>query len=414
MLKHGFRQMFLGMEQVSSLSRLLNLHRLLQQKESNQLKKENKIKKAFVSVGACFCALLGMLTACTQPAPTSQESGYKTMTVKKENRLLTNSYSAVVKGRQSVEIRPQVSGTITEICVKEGAKVHKGQVLFVIDQVPYKAALQTALANVKSAEAAVATARLTSDSKEELYKERVVSDFDRQTAQNSLLEAEASLAQAKANETNARNDLSYTVVRSPVDGVAGMSSYRVGALVNSSITTPLLTVSDDEEVYVYFSTTENQMLSLLRQYGSVDKALAGMPKVSLQLSDGVKYAHEGVIDAISGTIDTGTGAVSLRAVFPNPEGMLRNGSTATLVLPYTKENALVVPQEATFEIQDKVYVYKVNESGKAESAQVTVFPLNNGQEYIVESGLQEGEVIVAEGAGLIQENTQVLSLHTEK
>ena len=105
---------------------------------------------------------------------------------------------------------------------------------------------------------------------------------------------------------------------------------------------------------------------------------AGMPKVSLQLSDGVKYAHEGVIDAISGTIDTGTGAVSLRAVFPNPEGMLRNGSTATLVLPYTKENALVVPQEATFEIQDKVYVYKVNESGKAESAQVTVFPLNNG------------------------------------
>lgn len=414
MLKQGFGQMFLGMEQVSSLFRLLNLHRLLQQKESNQLKKENKMKKAFVSVGACFCALLGMLTACTQPAATSQESGYKTMTVKKENRLLTNSYSAVVKGRQSVEIRPQVSGTITEICVKEGAKVHKGQVLFVIDQVPYKAALQTALANVKSAEAAVATARLTFDSKEELFKERVVSDFDRQTAQNSLLEAEASLAQAKANETNARNDLSYTVVRSPVDGVAGMSSYRVGALVNSSITTPLLTVSDDEEVYVYFSMTENQMLSLIRQYGSVDKALAGMPKVSLQLSDGVKYAHEGVIDAISGTIDTGTGAVSLRAVFPNPEGMLRNGSTATLVLPYTKENALVVPQEATFEIQDKVYVYKVNESGKAESAQVTVFPLNNGQEYIVESGLQEGEVIVAEGAGLIQENTQILSLHTEK
>jgi membrane fusion protein (multidrug efflux system) len=406
--------MFLGMEQVSSLSRLLNLHRLLQQKESNQLKKKNKMKKAFVSVGACFCALLGMLTACTQPASTSQESGYKTMTVKKENRLLTNSYSAVVKGRQSVEIRPQVSGTITEICVKEGAKVHKGQVLFVIDQVPYKAALQTALANVKSAEAAVATARLTFDSKEELFKERVVSDFDRQTAQNSLLEAEASLAQAKTNETNARNDLSYTVVRSPVDGVAGMSSYRVGALVNSSITTPLLTVSDDKEVYVYFSMTENQMLSLIRQYGSVDKALAGMPKVSLQLSDGVKYAHEGVIDAISGTIDTGTGAVSLRAVFPNPEGMLRNGSTATLVLPYTKENALVVPQEATFEIQDKVYVYKMNESGKAESAQVTVFPLNNGQEYIVESGLQEGEVIVAEGAGLIQENTQILSLHTEK
>lgn len=372
------------------------------------------MKKAFVFVGTCLVTLLGLLTACTQSAGTSQEGGYKTMTVKKENRLLTNSYSAVVKGRQSVEIRPQVSGTITDICVKEGAKVQKGQVLFVIDQVPYQAALQTAVANVKSAEAAVATARLTSDSKEELFKERVVSDFDRQTARNSLLEAEASLAQAKAAETNARNDLSYTVVRSPVNGVAGMSSYRVGALVNSSITTPLLTVSDDEEIYVYFSLTENQILSLVRQYGSVEKALAGMPKVSLLLSDGTTYVHEGTVDAISGTIDTETGAISLRAVFPNPEGMLRNGSTATLVLPYTKNNVLVVPQEATFEIQDKVYVYKVNADGKAESAQVTVFPLNNGQEYIVESGLQEGDVIVAEGAGLIQENTQILSAHTEK
>lgn len=372
------------------------------------------MKKAFVFVGTCLVTLLGLLTACTQSGGTSQEGGYKTMTVKKENRLLTNSYSAVVKGRQSVEIRPQVSGTITDICVKEGAKVQKGQVLFVIDQVPYQAALQTALANVKSAEAAVATARLTSDSKEELFKEKVVSDFDRQTARNSLLEAEASLAQAKAAETNARNDLSYTVVRSPVNGVAGMSSYRVGALVNSSITTPLLTVSDDEEIYVYFSLTENQILSLVRQYGSVEKALAGMPKVSLLLSDGTTYAHEGTVDAISGTIDTETGAISLRAVFPNPEGMLRNGSTATLVLPYTKNDVLVVPQEATFEIQDKVYVYKVNKEGKAESAQMTVFPLNNGQEYIVESGLQEGDVIVAEGAGLIQENTQILSAHTEE
>lgn len=372
------------------------------------------MKKAFVFVGMCLVTLLGLLTACTQSAGTSQEGGYKTMTVKKENRLLTNSYSAVVKGRQSVEIRPQVSGTITDICVKEGAKVQKGQVLFVIDQVPYQAALQTAVANVKSAEAAVATARLTSDSKEELFKEKVVSDFDRQTARNSLLEAEASLAQAKAAETNARNDLSYTVVRSPVNGVAGMSSYRVGALVNSSITTPLLTVSDDEEIYVYFSLTENQILSLVRQYGSVEKALADMPKVSLLLSDGTTYAHEGTVDAISGTIETETGAISLRAVFPNPEGMLRNGSTATLVLPYSKNDVMVVPQEATFEIQDKVYVYKVNKEGKAESAQVTVFPLNNGQEYIVESGLQEGDVIVAEGAGLIQENTQILSVHTEK
>lgn len=368
--------------------------------------------KRFLVWGLC-CA--GMLAGCQQKAG-MQSSGdtYPLLTVKPEDRQLSVKYSAVIEGKQDVEVRPQVSGTITRVLVEEGAHVRKGEVLFVIDQVPYQAALQTAVANVKSAEAAVATARLTSDSKEELFKEKVVSDFDRQTARNSLLEAEASLAQAKAAETNARNDLSYTVVRSPVNGVAGMSSYRVGALVNSPITTPLLTVSDDEEIYVYFSLTENQILSLVRQYGSVEKALAGMPKVSLLLSDGTTYAHEGTVDAISGTIDTETGAISLRAVFPNPEGMLRNGSTATLVLPYTKNDVMVVPQEATFEIQDKVYVYKVNKEGKAESAQVTVFPLNNGQEYIVESGLQEGDVIVAEGAGLIQENTQILSAHTEK
>ena len=363
------------------------------------------MNRLFLPMSFASFSLALLFTACSQPAGQQGGSEYKLITVEKTDQTLTSSYTAVINGRQSVEIRPQVSGTITDICVNEGAKVTKGQTLFIIDQVPYQSALQTALANVKSAEAA--TARLTAESKEELFREHVVSDFDRQTAQNSLLEAEATLAQAKAEEINARNNLSYTVIKSPVDGVASMSSYRVGALVNSSITTPLLTVSDDEEIYVYFSMTEQQILSLARQYGTMDKALEEMPEVELRLSDGGMYAHKGKIDAISGTTDTETGAITLRAVFPNPERMLRNGSTATIIFPYVKKNVFVIPQEATFEIQDRVYVYKVNSEGKAESAQVTVFPLNNGKEYIVEDGLQQGETIVAEGAGLIQENTQV-------
>lgn len=207
---------------------------------------------------------------------------------------------------------------------------------------PYKAALETAIANVKSAEASVATARLTADSKEQLFKENVVSAFDLQTARNSLLQtahnsllqAEATLAQAKAEEVNARNDLSYTEVKSPVDGVSGMLPYRVGALVDASITTPLTTVSDDTEMYVYFSMTESQVLSLIRQYKTLDEAMKQMPEVELKLSDGLTYAHKGRIDAISGTIDTSTGAVSLRATFPNPEHILRNGGSGTVVLPY--------------------------------------------------------------------------------
>ena len=328
------------------------------------------------------------------------------MEVSRGSRTLSQSYTAVINGRQSVEIRPQVSGTITQVCIAEGAQVKKGQTLVIIDQVPYKAALETAIANVKSAEASVATARLTADSKEQLFKENVVSAFDLQTARNSLLQAEATLAQAKAEEVNARNNLSYTEVKSPVDGVSGMLPYRVGALVDASITTPLTTVSDDTEMYVYFSMTESQVLSLIRQYKTLDEAMKQMPEVELKLSDGLTYAHKGRIDAISGTIDTSTGAVSLRATFPNPEHILRNGGSGTVVLPYIKENVLIVPQEATYEIQDKIFVYKVVD-GKATSSQVSVFPINDGKEYIVESGLEEGETIIAEGAGLVQEGTVV-------
>lgn len=328
------------------------------------------------------------------------------MEVTRGTRTLSQSYTAVINGRQSVEIRPQVSGTITQVCIAEGAKVKKGQTLVIIDQVPYKAALETVVANVKSAEASVGTARLTANSKEQLFKEKVVSDFDLQTARNSLLQAEATLAQAKAEEVNARNNLSYTEVKSPVDGVSGMLPYRVGALVDASITTPLTTVSDDEEMYVYFSMTESQILSLISQYKTLDEALKQMPEVELKLSDGLTYAHKGRIDAISGTIDTSTGAVSLRATFPNPEHMLRNGGSGTVIFPYVKENVLIIPQEATYEIQDKIFVYKVVD-GKATSSQVTVFPINDGKEYIVEDGIKEGDTIIAEGAGLVQEGTVV-------
>lgn len=354
------------------------------------------------------CLLLA--TSCSNTPHTAETGRYNTMTMTAESRTLNQNYTAVITGRQCVEIRPQVSGTITEVCIEEGAKVTKGQTLFIIDQVPYKAALQTAVANVKSAEAAVATARMTASSKEELFNEHVVSAFDLQTARNQLLEAEAALEQAQAAEISARNDLSYTEVKSPVNGVASMIPYRVGALVDASITTPLATVSDDGEMYVYFSMTENQVLSLIRENGTLEEAMKQMPEVELQLSDGLIYAHKGKIDAMSGTIDTGTGSVSLRATFPNPERMLRNGGSGTVVFPYQMDNVLVVPKEATYEIQDKIFVYRVTD-GKATSTPVTVFPVDNGKEYIIEQGLKAGDVIVAEGAGLLQEGTLIESGH---
>lgn len=351
---------------------------------------------------------VSLLCACGHTERKPADTAYKTLTLAPDDRTLTSGYTATLQGRQCVEIRPQVGGIITDIRIDEGDAVHKGQTLFIIDQVPYQAAWQTAVANVKSAEAKLATARLTADSKAELYKERVVSEFDLQTARNELAAAEAALAQAKAQEANARNNLSYTEVKSPVDGVAGMIPYRVGALVGSSMAQPLVTVSDDSEVYAYFSMTENRILDFIQQHGSLQQAMENMAEVALTLSNGTPYSHAGQVNAVSGTVEKGTGAVRLRAVFPNPDRLLRNGGSGTVVIPSVRRACIVIPQAATYELQNRVFVYKVVD-GKAKSAPIEVFALNNGTEYIVETGLEPGDVIIAEGAGLVREGAVVIN-----
>lgn len=351
-----------------------------------------------------FCLL--WLVSCGSKQQDMPDEKYKTLTVTTADQTLQSSYPAVLRGRQAVEVRPQVSGTITDICIKEGDIVRQGQVLFVIDQVPYKAALETALASVKSAEAKLQTALLTAESKEELYKEKVVSDFERQTACNQLLEAKAALAQARAEEVNARNNLSYTEVKSPVNGVASMIPYRVGALVNSNITEPLVTVSDDSEVYAYFTMAENQMLDLIGKYGSLEEACDKMPAVRLTLSNGQEYMESGRVDAISGIVDESTGGVTLRAVFANKGHLLRNGGSGVVAVPLEYKDCIIIPQSATYELQNRVFAWKVVD-GKTQSAPITIHKYNDGQTYIVLSGLQPGDVIVAEGAGLMREGTVV-------
>lgn len=359
-----------------------------------------------------LCGML--LSSCKESAKTAPEEDtlYETLEVSLSNRTLTTGYSAAISGVQTVEIRPQVSGMITDILIEEGESVTKDQVLFVIDQTPYKAAYEIAIANVKSAEAALATAQLILKSNQDLYAQDVVSEFDLMTAQNDLIEAEARLALCKAEEVNASNNLSYTEVRSPVNGVASMIPYRVGALVSSSITQPLVTVSDDSRVYAYFSMAENQMLDMVQQYGSLNNAIKQMPEVELIMSNGDKYEHTGKINAISGTISESTGSVSLRAVFNNRNHLLRNGGSGTIVIPVTLTDCIVIPQAATYELQDRVFVYKVVD-GKASATEIKVAPQNNGKEYIVEGGLEVGDVIVAEGAGLIKEGTPIKSKNME-
>ena len=359
-------------------------------------------------ITAIICAATLLSCGQTQEKSTEKENYYETMTVSLSDRTLTTGYSAAISGVQTVEIRPQVSGMITDILIEEGENVQKGQVLFVIDQTPYKAAYEIAVANVKSAEASLSTARLILQSNKDLYAQDVVSEFDLMTAQNDLTEAEARLALCKAEEVNASNNLSYTEVRSPVNGVASMIPYRVGALVNSNITQPLVTVSDDSRVYAYFSMAENQMLDMVKQYGSLDNAIRQMPEVELIMSNGDRYEHTGKINAISGTISESTGSVSIRAVFSNRNHLLRNGGSGTIIIPTTLKDCMVIPQSATYELQDRIFVYKVVD-GKASSTEIHIAPQNNGVEYIVTDGLDVGDVIVAEGAGLIKEGTPIKS-----
>lgn len=364
------------------------------------------MKRNFVKASLAVCVLT--LVSCGQ-APVAQGPGeYAVMTVSTTDREVPSNYSATIRGRQDIDIYPQVAGTISQLCVTEGQRVAKGQTLFIIDQVPYKAALQTAEANVAAAKAGVATAQLTYDSKKELFAKQVISQFDLSTSENQLLTAKAQLAQAEAQRVNAANNLSYTVVKAPADGVVGTLPYRVGALVSASIPQPLTTVSDNSDMYVYFSMTENQLLDLTRAYGSIDNTLKNMPDVQLRLNDGSIYDKSGRIESISGVIDTSTGTVSLRAAFENRGGLLHSGGSGNVILPSVYKNCIVVPQLATFQLQDKVYVYKVID-GIATSQMIDVEKISDGKEYIVRSGLTPGDVIVAEGVGLMREGTPVIA-----
>ena len=367
--------------------------------------KKSKCKCQMQLWGMLGCILL--TTACKQTNEQPLAGGnYETMKVTVSNQELNTAYSATIRGRQDIDIYPQVSGTIQELCVAEGEKVHTGQTLFIIDQVPYQAALNTAIANVKSAQAALATAELTYESNKELRKQNVVSDYTLRTSENSYLTAQAGLAQAEAQEVNARNDLSYTVVKSPGNGVVGTLPYRVGTLVSPSMAQPLTTVSDNSSMYVYFSMTENQLLALVRQYGTLDSALVQMPDLQLQLNDQSVYEEKGRIETISGVIDRQTGTVSVRAVFPNGKRLLHSGASGCVLMPNTYTDCIVIPQEATVKQQDKIIVYKVVD-GKATSTLITVADVNDGRTYIVTDDLNVGDEIVSKGAGLVREGMTV-------
>ena len=349
-----------------------------------------------------------ILSSCSNNSQRQMPSAnFETMKVTTKNVTMNTKYSATIRGRQDIDIMPQVSGTLTKLCVTEGQVVKAGQPLFIIDQVPYQAALNTALASLESAKAQLATSQLEYDSKKQLFDQHVVSEFDIQKANNALQTAKAVLAQAQAQVVNARNNLSYTVVKSPSNGIVGTLPYRQGALVSPSMGQPLTTVSDNNQMYVYFSINEAQLLNMTRESGSAEAAISAMPEIKLLLVDGSEYKHTGKVESVSGVVDRTTGTVQVRAVFDNPEKLLHSGSTGYVVIPTIYKDKIVIPATATVQIQDKFKVYLVDKNNIAHEQLVITEPHANGKEFVIKEGLKVGDIIVAEGAGMLKDGQNV-------
>lgn len=345
-----------------------------------------------------FAFCVALLSSCgNKGTGTGKIPEYAVQELQKTTAHLTTAYPATIKGKQDVEIRPQVSGFITKLCVDEGATVRKGQVLFIIDPTQYEAAVRTAKAAVETAKAARNTQKMTTDNKRELNKKQIISDYDLSMAENALTQAEAQLSQAQAQLVAAKQNLSFTQVTSPSNGVINNIPYRLGALVSPSIQTPMTTVSEIGDVYVYFSMTEKELLTMTKTGGLMKDEIDKIPTVKLELIDGTIYETEGKVDAITGVIDQSTGSVTMRALFPNKGNILRSGGTAKVVIPYTMDNVINIPQTATVEIQDKKFVYVLQPDNTVKYTEINIFNLDNGKEYLVVSGLKPGDKIVIEG-----------------
>ena len=347
-----------------------------------------------------------LLAGCRQnKTEDTAPADFETMTVTKSDMVLEQSYPASIEGRQSVKIIPRVEGYLREVRVKEGQQVRRGQVLFVIDQATYQAEVKAASANVEVARANLTKEQLNYDGSRGLNAHNVVSDHELRTAASSLAMAKAQLRQSEAQLETARANLSYTVLRSPSDGVVGSLPFRVGDYVGPSHGS-LTTVADSHEMFVYFSLTERDVMERIAQHGSLGKAVSAFPPVALLSANGDTCVVRGRVESISGVVESSTGSVSARAVFPNGDGQLLSGSTGRLVVPYKMRQVIVIPQAATYEIQDKTYAYRVVD-GKASSTIITVLPMTDGQNYVVTNGLEVGDVIVAKGAGYVKEGQKI-------
>ncbi len=353
-----------------------------------------------------YLALGVAMAACSGDKSGQQATGgskeFAVETIALSSADLSTKYPATIKGVQDIEIRPKVSGNITRQLVDEGDFVHAGQPLFIIDPTQYQANVDQAQAAVNVAKASVQTQQLTVSNKKQLLAKQIISQYDYDVAANTL-----SMYEAQAALRSAKDQLSYCTVRATSSGVIGEIPYRVGSLVSASISEPLTTVSNLEKMYAYFSMTEKQFLQLTRENGGSEAARKSLPDVTLILADGSIYGELGKVTSFSGVIDPTTGSLQMRATFANPDKLLRSGATGVLQFPVRRIEAIIIPQKASYAIQDKRFVYVVGKDNKVKNTEITVLEQHDGENFVVTSGLKAGDRLVVEGVNQLKDGMEI-------
>ena len=357
--------------------------------------------------------LLAVFSSCknkkTEPATNTQPQQYNVLQVQSQSISVFIDYPATLQGQEVVEIRPKIDGFLEQQFVDEGARIKKGQLLFRISSPEYEQALRSAAAGINTAQANVDAAQMNVSKTKPLVDKEIISKYELQSAQYTLEAQKAALTQAIATLANAKANVGYLSITSPSDGVIGTIAYKKGSLVSGTSTNPLTTLSSDKDVYAYFALNEKQVLEFNRNLKgtSTQEKIKNLPPVQLVLADGTVYNHEGKIQTESGLITTETGSVNIRAAFANPEVMLKSGGSALVRISRRIDTALVIPQSATTELQNKRLVYVLGDSNKVLSKAITTTSTNDGNYFIVTSGLAAGDKVVLNGGTNLKDSTTI-------
>ena len=366
-------------------------------------------KKNVMTWAVAIAAAASGLTACNIDMPQQVDSSFETMTIKKADIELPFRFSARMKGQNDVTITPQVSGQLMKICVTEGEQVKKGQTLFVIDSRNAQLELEAAQANLQAALAQENSAKLEYESNKNLFDKKIVSSYMLTNSENSYKQAQAAVAQARASVNRAKVNLGFCTITATVSGVIGEIPVRVGDQVSPM--TELTMLSGNTKMYAEISITESIIEAMVKEglkAADIEKELAKLPPATFVMKSGTEYPHQGRFESMTGVVNASTGSLTAKISFPNPEGHLYSGIQGTVVMKFAEKDLIVVPQYAVVRMQDKSLVYKVQADSTATAVDVTTEDTGNGKDFIITSGLNEGDQIVTTGANNVTEGLKVL------